>query len=62
MFAKALAGPLSRMGLHYGWVVVAVTFLVALTTAGAVGVPSACHRLAHGQAGANAKHSPDKAR
>src|SRR5690349_2900401 len=41
MFAKALAGPLSRMGLHYGWVVVAVTFLVALTTAGAVGVPGA---------------------
>lgn len=45
MFAKALAGPLSRMGLHYGWVVVAVTFLVALTTAGAVGVPGACHPL-----------------
>lgn len=41
MFAKALVGPLSRMGLHYGWVVVAVTFLVALTTAGAVGVPGA---------------------
>ena len=41
MFGKALAGPLSRMGLHYGWVVVAVTFLVALTTAGAVGVPAA---------------------
>ena len=41
MFAKALAGPLSCMGLHYGWLVVAVTFLVALTTAGAVGVPGA---------------------
>jgi sugar phosphate permease len=41
MFAKALAGPLFRMGLHYAWVVVAVTFLVALTTAGAVGVPGA---------------------
>jgi MFS family permease len=26
-------------GLHYGWVVIAVTFLVMLTTAGAVGAP-----------------------
>ena len=31
MFAKTPAGPLSRMGLQYGWVVIAVTFLVALT-------------------------------
>ena len=41
MFAHALAGLLARRGFHYGWVVVAVTFLVALTTAGAVGVPGA---------------------
>jgi MFS family permease len=41
MFAQKLAAPLSRLGVHYGWVVIAVTFLTALTTAGAVGVPGA---------------------
>jgi sugar phosphate permease len=41
MFAQMLAARLSRWGVHYGWVVVAVTFVTALTTAGAVGVPGA---------------------
>jgi MFS family permease len=41
MFAQALARRLSRHGIHYGWVVIAVTFVTALTTAGAVGVPGA---------------------
>jgi hypothetical protein len=30
---------LARRGMHYGWVVVATTFLVVLVTAGAVGAP-----------------------
>lgn len=34
-----LARLMQRRGIHYGWVVVAVTFLVMLTTAGAVGAP-----------------------
>ncbi len=34
-----LPGIFHRLGLHYGWVVIAVTFLVMLTTAGAVGAP-----------------------
>ncbi len=41
MFAQALARRLSRHGVYYGWVVVAVIFLTSLTTAGAVGVPGA---------------------
>src|SRR5260370_585712 len=41
MFAQKLAARLARRGVHYGWVVVAVTFITALTTAGAVGVPGA---------------------
>jgi MFS family permease len=34
-----LAAALERRGLHYGWVVVATTFLTMLVTAGAVGAP-----------------------
>lgn len=34
-----LAGILARRGIHYGWVVVAATFLTMLVTAGAVGTP-----------------------
>src|SRR5437667_3992283 len=41
MLAQRLAGFLARHGIHYAWVVVAVTFLIALTTAGAVGIPGA---------------------
>jgi sugar phosphate permease len=39
--AQRLAARLGRFGIHYAWVVVAVTFLTALTTAGAVGIPGA---------------------
>jgi predicted MFS family arabinose efflux permease len=41
MFASSLSRLMSARGLHYGWVVVASTFLVALTTAGAMGLPGA---------------------
>ncbi|MCJ2084358.1 MFS transporter [Methylobacterium sp. J-090] len=34
-----LAGAFARRDIHYGWVVVAVTFLTMLVTAGAVGAP-----------------------
>ncbi|SFJ37735.1 Predicted arabinose efflux permease, MFS family [Bosea sp. OK403] len=36
---SALAKLLARRGIHYGWVVAAVTFLTMLVTAGAVGAP-----------------------
>ncbi len=36
---SALASLLARRGIHYGWVVAAVTFLTMLVTAGAVGAP-----------------------
>ena len=44
MFASSLSQRLASRGVHYGWVVVAVTFLVALTTAGAMGLPGALLR------------------
>jgi sugar phosphate permease len=44
MFASSLSRRLSERGIHYGWVVVAVTFVVALTTAGAMGIPGALLR------------------
>ena len=42
MFAATLSRRLGLRGVHYGWVVVAATFLVALTTAGAMGLAVAC--------------------
>jgi sugar phosphate permease len=41
MFATAIAARLDRAGVHYGWVIVAVTFVTLLTTAGAMGLPGA---------------------
>ena len=41
MLAKPLSAFLWERGIHYGWVSVAVTFLVLLTTAGAMGLPGA---------------------
>lgn len=41
MLAKALAQRLARHGVHYGWAVVAVAFLVSVTTAGALALPAA---------------------
>jgi MFS family permease len=39
MISSPLATSLARANIHYGWVVVAVTFLTMLVTAGAVGAP-----------------------
>jgi MFS family permease len=39
MLAKLLAPALTRRGIHYGWAVVAATFLVLLSTAAAMGMP-----------------------
>ena len=41
MFAASLAQWMNRRGLHYGWVVVFITFCTLLTTAGAMGLPGA---------------------
>ena len=41
MFANSLSAALARRGIHYGWVVAAVTFLMLLCTAGAMGLPGA---------------------
>src|ERR1700684_2950365 len=39
MVSSPLAAALARRNIHYGWVVVAVTFLTMLLTAGAMGAP-----------------------
>ncbi len=39
LISKRLAAVLAARGIHYGWVVVAATFLTMLVTAGAVGAP-----------------------
>ncbi len=39
MTSSGLAAALARRNIHYGWVVVAVTFLTMLVTAGAMGAP-----------------------
>jgi sugar phosphate permease len=39
MMSSGLAAALARRNIHYGWVVVAVTFLTMLVTAGATGAP-----------------------
>ena len=39
MFAARLAPILARRGIHYGWVVLGLTFLVMLSTAGAMSAP-----------------------
>ena len=41
MFAPALSQSLERKGLHYAWVVAAITFFAMLTTAAALGLPGA---------------------
>jgi sugar phosphate permease len=41
MFAQALSIALSRRGIHYGWIVAAVTFIAMLTTSAALGLPGA---------------------
>ncbi|KRB62676.1 MFS transporter [Rhizobium sp. Root708] len=39
MVSTALASTLARRNIHYGWVVVAATFITMLVTAGAMGAP-----------------------
>ena len=39
MLSSTLAAALARRNIHYGWIVVAVTFLTMLVTAGAMGAP-----------------------
>jgi MFS family permease len=39
MISNWLSAALARRNIHYGWVMVAVTFLTALVSAGAVGAP-----------------------
>jgi MFS family permease len=39
MVSSGLAAALARRNIHYGWVVVVVTFLTMLVTAGAMGAP-----------------------
>jgi sugar phosphate permease len=39
LISARLAAAMTRRGLHYGWVVVAATFITMLVTAGAVGAP-----------------------
>ena len=39
MISNWLSAALARRNIHYGWVMVGVTFLTALITAGAVGAP-----------------------
>jgi len=41
MFAQALSSRLAWRGIHYAWIVAAVTFCVMLTTAAALGLPGA---------------------
>ena len=41
MFASKLSVALVKRGIHYGWVVAGVTFIVLLTTAGTMGLPGA---------------------
>ena len=41
MFAQALASRLARVGVHYGWAIVTIVFLLALTTAGCMGISGA---------------------
>jgi sugar phosphate permease len=41
MLSQRLANHIAARGIHYGWVVVAVTFLTALSSAAALGLPGA---------------------
>ncbi len=41
MFAQSLSNWLHRRGLHFSWVIVAVTFMTALSSSAALGLPGA---------------------
>ncbi len=44
MFAQALSDWLRQRGIHFGWVIVAITFLTMLTSSAALGLPGALMR------------------
>jgi sugar phosphate permease len=41
MLAQTISAALARRGIHYGWVIAAVTFIAMLTTSAALGLPGA---------------------
>ena len=41
MFATPVSAWLQRRGIHYGWIVAAITFLTMLTMSAALGLPGA---------------------
>jgi len=41
MFAQSVSSRLDRRGIHYAWLIAAITFLVMLTTSAALGLPGA---------------------
>jgi sugar phosphate permease len=41
MLAQLVSGALTRRGIHYAWVIAAVTFIAMLTTSAALGLPGA---------------------
>jgi hypothetical protein len=41
MIAQTLSQRLQRRGIHYAWVIVALTFLTGLTSSAALGLPGA---------------------
>lgn len=51
MFAAPLAALLARRGIHYAWVMVALTFLVALCTSAAMGMPGILMAPLHAEFG-----------
>jgi len=51
MLANVLAPRLARLNIFYGWIVVAVTFVTMLTTAGAMGLPGALIGALHSDFG-----------
>ncbi|GAC1347605.1 MAG: MFS transporter [Acetobacteraceae bacterium] len=51
MLAPALAARLARSGIHYAWVMAAITFLVMLSTAAALGLPGVMLLPLHGEFG-----------
>ncbi len=46
MISNWLSAALARRNIHYGWVMVGVTFLTALISAGTVGRARRLHRAA----------------
>jgi predicted MFS family arabinose efflux permease len=51
MLSSLLAPALARRGVHYGWAVVAVTFLTMLATSAAMGMPGVLLLPLHGEFG-----------